>query len=81
MVTFWLSKIYLAPQKKPPPPAAKEEKKEEKKEESKPEEKPSSTVKKQSMKEYVKKLKLPESIDAFTGISPILQSKEVLEIV
>ncbi|XP_070798251.1 cyclic nucleotide-gated channel beta-3 [Pituophis catenifer annectens] len=55
-----------SPQKKPPPPAAKEEKKEEKKEESKPEEKPSSTVKKRSMKEYMNKLKLPETIDAFT---------------
>ncbi|XP_013924677.1 PREDICTED: cyclic nucleotide-gated cation channel beta-3 [Thamnophis sirtalis] len=55
-----------SPEKKPPPPAAKEEKKEEKKEESKPEEKPSSIVKKQSMKEYMKKLKLPETIDAFT---------------
>nr|AWC68126.1 cyclic nucleotide gated channel beta subunit 3 [Hypsiglena torquata] len=55
-----------SPQKKPPPPAAKEEKKEEKKEESKPEEKPSSTVKKRSMKEYLKKLELPESIDAFS---------------
>ncbi|XP_058031081.1 cyclic nucleotide-gated cation channel beta-3 [Ahaetulla prasina] len=51
-----------SPQKKPPPPAAKEEKKEE----SKPEEKPSSTVKKLSMKEYMKKWKLPETIDAFT---------------
>uniref|UniRef100_A0A670YGH0 Cyclic nucleotide gated channel subunit beta 3 n=1 Tax=Pseudonaja textilis TaxID=8673 RepID=A0A670YGH0_PSETE len=46
-------------------PAAKEEKKEEKKEESKPEEKPSSTVKKRSAKEYMKKFKLPETIDPF----------------
>ncbi|XP_026561671.1 cyclic nucleotide-gated cation channel beta-3 [Pseudonaja textilis] len=54
-----------SPQNKPPAPAAKEEKKEEKKEESKPEEKPSSTVKKRSAKEYMKKFKLPETIDPF----------------
>ncbi|KAM3841847.1 cyclic nucleotide-gated channel beta-3 [Vipera latastei] len=55
-----------SPQKQPPPPATKEEKKEEKKKESKLEEKPSSALKKQSMKEYMKKFKLPETIDAFT---------------
>ncbi|XP_063153330.1 cyclic nucleotide-gated cation channel beta-3 [Candoia aspera] len=54
------------PQKKPLPPTAKEEKKEEKKEEIKPEEKLCWTFKKLSMKEYMKKMKLPESIDAYT---------------
>uniref|UniRef100_A0A8C6VMR0 Cyclic nucleotide gated channel subunit beta 3 n=1 Tax=Naja naja TaxID=35670 RepID=A0A8C6VMR0_NAJNA len=33
---------------------------------NKPEEKPSSTVKKRSVKEYMKKFKLPETIDPFT---------------
>ncbi|KAM6458342.1 cyclic nucleotide-gated channel beta-3 [Liasis olivaceus] len=54
------------PQKKLLAPIPKEEKKEEKKEEIKPEEKLRWPFKKLSMKEYMKKMKLPESIDAYT---------------
>ncbi|KAF7246407.1 Cyclic nucleotide-gated cation channel beta-3 [Varanus komodoensis] len=64
------------PKKKPPPPPPKEEKKEEKKEEEKkPEEvKPEEhycdmlccKFKRPPVKEYMKKMKLPDSIDAYT---------------
>ncbi|XP_066480498.1 cyclic nucleotide-gated channel beta-3 [Tiliqua scincoides] len=64
------------PTKKPPPPPPKEEKKDEKKEEKKPEDgKPEEEhycdmlcckFKRPPMKEYMKKMKMPESIDAYT---------------
>lgn len=70
--------MLLAPKKKAPAPPPKEEKKDEKKEEEKkaeevkPEEEHYCDMlcckfKRPPMKHYLKKFKLPDSIDAYTG--------------
>lgn len=82
---MWYS-MWLAPSKKKPPPPPKEEKKEEKKEdaEAKPEEDHYCDMlcckfKKPPLKKYMQYLKLPDSIDSYTGKLKTMQLNGVKE--